>query len=221
MLLYNYNFNLNNKKYSYIKTEAQKMELLNKTMYIYIKYEYLSRYGDPGEELYEITTTEGATIKDIKDEINKSFIYGELDPEQYEIYKGMEQEDKAKARTDREPQTHYYIYLEPQLMDDDNKTIKECNIANDETLHLKPKLKLILKIPCCRFNTIYLYTYNTLKDILKEAVKIYYKKTNSEIELWQMTAFYGDTELEKHEHLSTYNIYNNSTITINIDYNIK
>ena len=58
---------------------------------IFIKYEYLSRGGDPGEELYDIKTTEETTIKHIKDELNKSFIFGELDPDQYEIYKGGEQ----------------------------------------------------------------------------------------------------------------------------------
>ena len=89
---------------------------------IFIKYEYLSRYGDPGEELYDIKTTEATTIKQIKDELNKSFIFGELDPDQYEIYKGGEQEDKE--RTNREPQTYYYTYTEPQLLDDDNKTLK-------------------------------------------------------------------------------------------------
>ena len=89
-------------------------------MYIYIKYGYLSRGGDPGEELYEIKATEDTTIKQIKDELNKSFIFGELEPDQYEIYKGGEQEDKE--RTNREPSTYYYIYLEPQLLNGDNKT---------------------------------------------------------------------------------------------------
>ena len=61
---------------------------------IYMKYEYLSRYGEPGEELYDIKTTEATTIKQIQDELNKSFIFGELDPGQYASYKGGEQEDK-------------------------------------------------------------------------------------------------------------------------------
>ena len=89
---------------------------------IFIKYEFLSRYGDPGEELYDIKTNENTTIKQIKDELNKSFIFGELDPDQYEIYKGGEQEDTE--RENRAPSTHYYTYAEPQLLDDDDKTLK-------------------------------------------------------------------------------------------------
>ena len=109
-------------------------------MYIFIKYEYICRNGDPGQELYDIKTTEETTIKQIKDELNKQFIYGELDDlNQYEIYKGMEQENKE--RTNREPMTYYYIYLEPQLLDDDNKTLKEYNIMDGELLHLEVKLK--------------------------------------------------------------------------------
>ena len=46
-----------------------------------------------------------------------------------------------------------------------------------EVLHLKAKLKIVLYIPCCRFNTVYLYTYNTLEDIRKQAADIYNKKT--------------------------------------------
>ena len=80
-------------------------------MYIYIKYEYLGYGGDPYEELYNITATEETTIKDLKKEINKSFLYGELDDEQYEIYKGGEQEDREK---NREPMTFYYKYIERQ-----------------------------------------------------------------------------------------------------------
>ena len=148
-------------------------------MYIYLNYEYLIRGGDPGEELYEIKATEDTTIKQIKDELNKSFIFGELDdPDQYEIYKGGEQEDKE--RTNREPSTYYYIYLEPQLLDDDNKTLKECNISDGELLHLKAKLKILLYIPLCRFNTLYFYTYDTLEDIQQEAIKILKRKTQGE-----------------------------------------
>ena len=188
-------------------------------MYISIKYEYLSRYGDPGEELYDIKTTEETTIKQIKDELNKSFIFGESDHDQYEIYKGMEQEDKE--RTNREPSTYYYIYLEPQLLDDDNKTLKQCNIKNGELLHLKAKLKILLYVPCCRFNTIYFYTHNTLEDIQKATINILNKRNNINIKPQQIKAFYGDKELQEREQLSTYNIYNYSTIKTDIDYNIK
>lgn len=184
---------------------------------LFIKYEYLSRHGIE-EELYNITTTDNTTIKQIKDELNKSFIYGELDPEQYEIYKGGEQEDKERQP---EPQKYFYIYLEPQLLDDDNKTIKECNIANYETLHLKAKIKILLYVPCCRYTPIYLYTNSTLEDIQKEVLKIFNKRHNSDIKPKQIKAFYADTEIKEHEQLSTYNIYNYSTITTDIDYNIK
>ena len=119
---------------------------------IFIKYEYLSRYGEPGEELYDIKTNENTTLKQIKDELNKSFIFGELDPDQYEIYKGGEQEDKERAN--RAPSTYYYTYTEPQLLDDDDKTLKEYNIKDGQLLHLKAKLKILLVVPCCRYTTI-------------------------------------------------------------------
>ena len=32
-------------------------------MYIYIKYEYLARHGDPGEEMYEIKANENTTLQ--------------------------------------------------------------------------------------------------------------------------------------------------------------
>ena len=139
-----------------------------KKILIFIKYEYLSRYGEPNEELYDITATEQTTIKDLKDEINKHFIYGELSNEQYEIYKGGEQEDKEK---NREPMTFYYKYIEPQLLEDDNKTITDYNIIDDEVLHLKAKLKIFLYIPTMRYTTIYLYTDDTLKDIQSKVLE--------------------------------------------------
>ena len=197
-------------------TNTQNNKIYNK-IDLFIIYEYLSRHG-PEEELYNITTTENTTIKQIKEELNKSFIYGDLEYNQYEIYKGGEQEDKERPP---EPQKHFYIYLEPQLLDDDNKTIKECNITNCEVLRLKAKIKILLYIPCCRYTTIYLYTNNTLEDIQKEVIKIFNKRHNSNIKPKQITAFYGDKEIEEHEELSTYNIYNYSTITADIDYNIK
>lgn len=189
-------------------------------MYIYIKYEYLARGGDPGEELYDITTTEETTIQELKHELNKSFIYGELEPHQYEIYKGGEQENREKPTNGS---TFYYTYTEPQLLDDDSKTLKEYNINNGELLHLKAKLKILLYIPCCRFNTVYLYTYNTLEDIRKQAADIYNTKNGGFItrQPKQIKACYGLTDIEEHEQISVYNIHNYSTITTTIDYNIK
>ena len=71
----------------YLKCKTYKQEPLlkntntqnNKThnkIHLFIIYEYLSRNG-PEEELYNITT-DRTRIKQIKDELNKSFIYGEL-----------------------------------------------------------------------------------------------------------------------------------------------
>ena len=206
--------------YFCIKTGSGKTQNTNtnKTMYIFIKYEYLSRGGDPGEELYDIKATEETTLKEIKEELNKLYIYGELDPEQYEIYTGGEQEDKERPTNGS---TFYYTYTDPQLLDNDDKTLKEYNIKDGELLHLKAKLKILLYVPMCRYTTIYLYTYNTLEDIQKEAIKILKHKTRGEFTPDQITAFYGDKEIEEHEQISTYIIYNYSTITTNINYNLR
>lgn len=185
---------------------------------IYIKYEFLSRYGDPNEELYDIKTNENTTLKQIKDELNKLYIYGELDPKQYEIYTGGEQEDKERPTNGG---TFYYTYTDPQLLDEDDKTLKEYNIKDGQLLHLKAKLKILLYVPLCRYTTIYLYTYNTLEDIQKEAIKIYNNDTRDNLNPDQITAFYAYKELEEHEQLSTYNIYNYSTITTNINYKTR
>ena len=125
-------------------------------MYIFIKYEYLSRGGDPGEELYDIKATEETTIKEIKEQLNKLYIYGELDPEQYEIYTGGEQEDKERPTNGS---TFYYTYTDPQLLEDDDKTLKEYNIKDGELLHLKAKLKILSYVPMCRYTAIYIFIY--------------------------------------------------------------
>jgi len=141
--------------------------------------------------MYDIKTNENTTINQIKDDLNKSFIFGELDPDQYEIYTGGEQEDKE--RKNRAPSTYYYTYTEPQLLDDDDKTLKEYNIKDGQLLHLKAKLKILLYVPCCRFNTLYFYTYNTLEDIRKEAAN-FCNEPNGIITRrpQQIKAFYGD-----------------------------
>ena len=78
-------YKLNIKFYFCIKTGSGKTQNTNtnKKMYIFIKYEYLSRGGDPSEELYDIKATEETTLKEIKEELNITFIFGELNPEQY------------------------------------------------------------------------------------------------------------------------------------------
>ena len=204
----------NNNIYNNIEPIKQTNNIL-----IFIKYEYLSRYGEPNEELYDLKLNENTTIKQVKDELNKSFIFGEcLDPDQYEIYKGGEQEDKERPINGS---TFYYTYTDPQLLDEDDKTLKEYNIKDGQLLHLKAKLKILLYVPCCRFNTLYFYTYNTLEDIQKEVVKIYNNKRRDNLKPDQITAFYSDKELEEHEQLSTYIIYNYSTITTNINYKTR
>ena len=171
-------------------------------MYIYIKYEYLGYGGDPYEELYNITATEETTIKDLKTEINKSFLYGELEDEQYEIYKGGEQEDKEK---NREPMTFYYKYIEPTIIADNNKTIKDYNILDGELLYLKAKLKLYSYIPTLRFTTIYLYTFDTLEQIQNKVVEIYNSKNDIlQLKAEQITAFYGFKEIEKGDNISSF-----------------
>ena len=185
-----------------------------KKLLIFIKFEYLNRYSEPNEKTYNITATaEQTTIKDLKDEINESFIYGELNNEQYEIYKGGEQENKEI--TNREPMTYYYKYIEPQLLEDNNKTITDYNIIDDELLYLKAKLKIFLYIPCCRFNPIYIYTCDDLEQIKKETLKICSNNnllSNTTAE--QITAFYGNQELDEYNQLTMYKIYNLSTIDI-------
>ena len=190
-----------------------------KKILIFVKFEYLGRGGDPYDELYDITATKETTIKDLKTEINKSFLYGELDFEQYEIYKGGEQEDKEK---NREPMKFYYKYIEPQLLENDNKTINDYNIVDGELLYLKAKLKLYLYIPTLRFTTIYLYTFETLEQIQNKVIEIYNSKNNIlQLKAEQITAFYGDKEIEKGDNISSYNIYNNSTIRTTINYNMN
>ena len=190
-----------------------------KKILIFIKYEYLGRGGDPYDELYDITATEQTTIKDLKKEINKSFLYGELDDEQYEIYKGGEQEDKEK---NREPMKFYYKYIEPQILEDNNKTINDYNIIDGELLYLKAKLKLYLYIPTLRFTTIYLYTFETLEHIQNKVIEIYNSKNNIiQLKAEQITAFYGFKEIEKGDNISSYNIYDKSTIQAEINYNMN
>ena len=59
----------------------------------------------------------------------------------------------------------YYKYIEPVLLDDDNKSLQEYSIHDNELLHLSVQLNLLLKVPCCRCSTIYIFTDYTLKHI--------------------------------------------------------
>ena len=184
----------------------------NKIIEFFLKFEYTNRCGDPETENYEIKLNEHDTIKDVKRELNKSFLFGELDPEQYEIYTGGEQYLKSETMAD------FYTYSEPVLLDNDDKTLKECNIKSGQLLYLKAKLKIILKIPCCRFTTVYLNTSDALEEIQKRATEILNKRHGDETNPKQITAFYGDTELTEDRELSTYNLYNYTTIKIEVNH---
>ena len=52
---------------------------------------------------------------------------------------------------------YYYTYTEPVLLNDNNKTLKDYDIYDNELLHLKVQLKLWFKVPCCRFTPICIY----------------------------------------------------------------
>ena len=48
-------------------------------------------------------------------------------------------------------------YTEPILLEDDNKTLQDYDIHDNELLHVKVQLKLLLKVPCCKFSIIHIY----------------------------------------------------------------
>ena len=63
-----------------------------------IKYEYEAKFG-LREELYEMEVDEkNINKRSVKNKLNETFIYGELEPKQYFIYQGGEQEDKEKYK---------------------------------------------------------------------------------------------------------------------------
>jgi len=185
-------------------------------MYIIIKYEYI--HND--EQLYETyiieDITENTTILKIKQQLNNSFLYGNLDPDQYEIYKHGEQEDTTKQSGNG---TYYYTYIEPEKLDNDNKTLKDYNIISGELLYLRAKLKIMLNN--FRFNICYFYTYDKIEDIKTHIITMYKEKDNTILKYKQINIYYGDTKLNKDSQISEYNIYNNSTLNIDINYNIN
>ena len=109
---------------------------------------------------------------------------------------------------------YYYKYIEPVLLNDDNKTLKDYDIYDNELLHLKVQLKLWLKIPCCRFTPIYVYIDNTLKHIQEITTNIFNDKTMNNLKPNQIKAFYGGEEIG-----DDYDIH--STITTYINYKCK
>ena len=49
-------------------------------------------------------------------------------------------------------------YIEPILLDDDNKTLQGYDMHDNELLHLNVRLQVLLKVPCCRvINYIHIY----------------------------------------------------------------
>jgi hypothetical protein len=185
-------------------------------MYIIIKYEYIHNDEQLHETYIIEDITEKTTILKIKQQLNNSFLYGNLDPYQYEIYKHGEQEDTTKQSGNGK---YYYTYKEPETLDNDNNTIKDYNIISGELLYLRAKLKIMLNI--VRFNICYFYTHDKIEDIKTHIITLYKEKDNTILKHKQINIYYGDTKLNKDHQISEYNIYNNSTLNIDINYNIK
>ena len=78
-----------------------------------------------------------------------------------------------------------------------------------------------LKIPCCRFTAIYVYTDNTLKHIQEKTINIFNDKMKNNLNPKQIKAFYGGEEIGDDYDISMFNIYNHSTIRIDISYKCK
>ena len=82
---------------------------------IFIKFDYNDSNG-PTAEIYELNINEDTTIKDIKQDLNNHYLYGnDLNLSQYELYKGGETYIKSRAGAD------YFTYEEPILLNDDDK----------------------------------------------------------------------------------------------------
>ena len=90
-----------------------------------VKYEYEAKLG-PCEELYDVTFDAEATIKDVRNKLNEPFICGELDMSQYFIYKHGKQHVRSV------PMVDYYKYTEPIWLADDNKSLQDYNIHDNE-----------------------------------------------------------------------------------------
>jgi len=93
---------------------------------IYIKYEHEAQLG-PCDELYDAEVDAETTLKEVKNKSNETFIFGEVEPNQYLIYKGGEQEAKGKNKK-REPMKYQSEYNEPTLLDDDIETLQDDEI---------------------------------------------------------------------------------------------
>ena len=112
---------------------------------------------------------------------------------------------------------YYYKYTEPDLLNDNNKTLKDYAIYDNELLHLKVQLKLWYKVPRCRFTPIYVYIDSRLKHIQEIATQIVNDKIDNNLKPNQIKTFCGGEEIGNEYDISTFNIYNHSTIAIDIN----
>ena len=137
--------------------------------------------------------------------MNETFVFGELQANPYFIYKGGEQEDKEQKN--REPHKYYHKYTEPILLEDDNKALQYYDIHYNELLHFQVQLKLLLKVLCCRFSTIYIYTGSTLKHIQEKSMNIFNDKLKNNLKPKQINPFYGGEEIGDDYDISMFSNY--------------
>ena len=78
-----------------------------------------------------------------------------------------------------------------------------------------------LEIPCCRFTAIYVYTDNTFKHIQEMATRIFNDEIDNNLKPNQIIMFYGGEEIGDEYDICMFNMYNHSTITIDINYKCK
>ena len=75
---------------------------------IFIKFDYIDSNEAMMTELYELNINEETTIKDIKQDLNNHFLYGDdLNLNQYELFKGGEKYIKS------EHMAEHFSYEEP------------------------------------------------------------------------------------------------------------
>ena len=63
---------------------------------LFVKYEYEAKFG-PCEELYDMAFDAEATIKDVRNKLNESFIFGGL---QYIPYKIVNKKTEKRTTTE-------------------------------------------------------------------------------------------------------------------------
>ena len=68
---------------------------------IFVQHEYESKFGE-SEELYGMKVDVETSIKEGKKKLNETFLFEELEPNQYSIYKGGRQEDNDKNKKENQ-----------------------------------------------------------------------------------------------------------------------